>query len=73
MNSLTLCATANELLTKLDVQCDKFATVKLSYDTYGHKRNRPIRDESVPIQLAQCWFPGLAIFNAKICKYIFFE
>ena len=21
---------------------------------------------SVPIQLAQCWFPGLAIFNAKI-------
>jgi len=26
----------------------------------------PIRIESVPIQLAQCWFPGLAISNAKI-------
>jgi len=25
----------------------------------------PIENESVPIQLAQCWFPGLAIFNAK--------
>jgi len=25
----------------------------------------------VPIQLAQCWFPGLAISNAKI--YIFFQ
>ena len=23
-------------------------------------------NESVPIQLAQCWFPGLAIYNAKI-------
>jgi len=27
-----------------------------------------IGNESVPIQLAQCRFPGLAIFNAKI-KY----
>jgi len=27
-------------------------------------------NESVPIQLAQCWFPGLAIINAKY-KYIF--
>ena len=26
-------------------------------------------DESVPIQLAQCWFPGLAISNAKIEIY----
>ena len=25
----------------------------------------PIGKESVPIQLAQCWFPGLAISNAK--------
>ena len=25
-----------------------------------------IGNESVPIQLAQCWFPGLAVFNAKI-------
>jgi len=23
-------------------------------------------NESVPVQLAQCWFPGLAISNAKI-------
>ena len=23
-------------------------------------------NESAPIQLAQCWFPGLAISNAKI-------
>jgi len=27
-------------------------------------------NESVPIQLAQCWFPGLAISNAKY-EYIF--
>jgi len=27
---------------------------------------RLIGDESVPIQLAQCWFPGLAIFNGQI-------
>jgi len=25
-----------------------------------------VGNESVPIQLAQCWFPGLAISNAKI-------
>ena len=24
-----------------------------------------IGNESVPIQLTQCWFPGLAISNAK--------
>jgi len=28
-----------------------------------------IRNESVPIQLAQCWFPGPAISNAKIQIY----
>ena len=28
-----------------------------------------IGSESVPIQLAQCWFPGLAISNAKIRIY----
>ena len=28
-------------------------------------------DEGVPIQLAQCWFPGLAISNAKIKKIYF--
>jgi len=30
------------------------------------KRTARIWNESVPIQLAQCWFPGLAISNAKI-------
>jgi len=30
---------------------------------------RPILNESVPIQLAQCWFPGLAISSAKISVY----
>ena len=25
-----------------------------------------VRNESVPIQLAHCWFPGLAISNVKI-------
>jgi len=28
-----------------------------------------IRNESVPIQLAQCWFPGLVISSAKILVY----
>jgi len=28
-----------------------------------------IGNESVPIQLAQCWFPGLAISSAKISIY----
>jgi len=28
-----------------------------------------IGNESVPIQLAQFWFTGLAISNAKILKY----
>jgi len=32
----------------------------------------PIGNESVPIQLAQCWFPGLAIFNAKT-EHIFWN
>ena len=30
---------------------------------------QPIGNESVPIQLAQCWFPGLAISNAKLLIY----
>jgi len=29
-------------------------------------RQAEIGNESVPTQLAQCWFPGLAISNAKI-------
>jgi len=28
-----------------------------------------IGNENVPIQLAQCWFPGLTISNAKILIY----
>ena len=30
-----------------------------------------IGNESVPIQLAHCWFPGLVISNAEIQTYIF--
>jgi len=33
------------------------------------EKSEPIGKESVPIQLAQCWFPGLAISNAKILIY----
>ena len=32
-------------------------------------KNEEIGNESVPIQLAQCWSPGLAIFNANIQIY----
>ena len=31
--------------------------------------NKDIWNESVAIQLAECWFPGLAISNAKIWIY----
>ena len=31
-----------------------------------HLGLRRIGNESVPTQLAQCWFPGLAFSNAKI-------
>jgi len=31
----------------------------------GRVRRSLIGNESVPIQLAQCWFLGLAISNAK--------
>ena len=30
----------------------------------------PIGNESVPIELAQCWFPGLAISNDKISNIL---
>ena len=37
-----------------------------------HRRQTAsIGNESVPIQLVQCRFPGLAISNANIYKYIF--
>jgi len=32
-------------------------------------RDKAIGNESVPIQLAQCWFRGMAISNAKIQLY----
>jgi len=32
-----------------------------------------IGNESVPIQLAQCWFPGLAISSAKMYIYFHFS
>jgi len=37
--------------------------------TYINGRKQSIGNESVPIQLAQCWFPGLAISNAIIQIY----
>ena len=30
----------------------------------------PIGNESVPIELAQCWFPGLAISNDKLSNIL---
>jgi len=37
-----------------------------------HRRQTAsIGNDSVPIQLVQCRFPGLAISNAKMYKYIF--
>jgi len=35
------------------------------------RRTHIIGNESVPIQLAQCRFPGLAISSAKILIYFF--
>jgi len=39
---------------------------KFELHNYGFRPNRMYGNESVPIQLAQCWFPGLSISNAKI-------
>ena len=33
--------------------------------------NKTTGNSSVPIQLARCWFPGLAISDAKKNNYIF--
>ena len=44
----------------------------VGYTKYSVSKNST-EDESAPIQLAQCWFPGLAISNVKILKYIFFQ
>ena len=43
-------------------------TVQRSRAATGSGRNGQgyMGNESVPIQLAQCWFPGLAISNTKI-------
>jgi len=35
----------------------------------GIRTAQAIGNESVPIQLTQCWFPGLAVSNAKIKIY----
>jgi len=43
--------------------------VILNLDFFTCARVMTIGSESVPIQLAQCWFPGLAISNAKILIY----
>jgi len=44
----------------------------VGYTKYSVSKNST-EDESAPIQLAQCCFPGLAISNVKILKYIFFQ
>ena len=41
-------------------------TTSFGFGTRHHSSQLPIGNESVPIQLAQCWFPGLATSNAKI-------
>jgi len=48
------------------------AAVRRNFRTLYQTRRCAIGNESVPIQLAQCWFPGLVISNAKY-KYIFFQ
>jgi len=57
-----------------------FRPVRLSVRVYivpaesFSESDRLIGNESVPIPLAQCWFSGLAIFNAKnINRPIFFQ
>ena len=47
--------------------CTQLMTSR-SIETYYHD-HQSVENESVPIQLAQCWFPGLAISNAKIYTY----
>ena len=48
-----------------------FRSQTLSFEPHSRNLVMPltdflIRNESVPIQSAQCWFPGLAISSAKI-------
>jgi len=52
----------------------KSRTTRITSFTQSHHAQssttlRPIGNESVPIQLAQCRFPGLAISDAKILTY----
>jgi len=49
--------------TSCDVQKGRFACVT---GECGGDGGCGTGNESVPIQLARCWFPGLAISNAKI-------
>jgi len=50
---------------------DKYLDTAIANQT-ARKASPPIipkvarENESVPIQLAQCWFPGLAVSSAKI-------
>jgi len=50
-----------EFLTSSENDCSKL--LNAGSKRSGSRRNR---NESAPIQLAQCWFPELAISNAKI-------
>jgi len=47
-------------------QTDIHHSTPLLYSDKSTYRHECIGNESVPIQLAQCWFPGLAIYNTKI-------
>jgi len=47
------------------------ASVCLLVRPWAVQTTEPTANESVPIQLAQCWFPALAISSAKI--YIYFS
>jgi len=47
------------------------ATMALGITCLFQQPPTVIRNENVPIHLAQCWFPGLAIFSAKISKQFY--
>jgi len=49
----------------------KLLTMPMAESVFQEIKLTFIGNESVPIQLAQCWFPGLAISNAKKYKHFF--
>ena len=56
---------------KLNYKRELYATLLLcSFQPHRHIKAIPVvthtGNKSVPIQLAQCWFPGQVIYNAKI-------